>query len=141
MVSCSVNGCMSNHHTICNQKPIQFFTIPSIKKIQTTKRGTEGRIRNEKIVIINKQHEAWLHALKNSQNNKLKYQKNAKVCSKHFHPSVLQRNTSKNSILLKIGACPALNLVTFSQHNSNYNDNKLLPRSIATLDVIERIKN
>ena len=71
----------------------------------------------------------------------MQYPKNSKVCSKHFHPSVLQRNTSKNSILLKIGACPALNLVTFSQHNSNYNDNKLLPRSIATLDVIERIKN
>ena len=64
MVSCSTNGCMSNQHTIHNQKPIQFFSIPSIKKIQTTKCGTEGRIRKEKAVINNKQHEAWLHAIK-----------------------------------------------------------------------------
>ena len=56
---------MLNQHAIHNQKPIQFFTIPSIKKIQTTQRGTEGRIRKEKAVINNKQHEAWLHAIKN----------------------------------------------------------------------------
>ena len=100
----------------------------------------EGRIRKEKTIINNKQYEAWLHAIKNNQCNNMQHWKNVRLCLKHFHPSVLQYNNSKNSISLKIRASPTLYLTPFSQNNSNYKENKLLLRSVATPEIIDLIQ-
>ena len=71
----------------------------------------------------------------------MQYLNNIKVYSKYFHSSILWYNKNKNSISLKIVACPALNQKTFSKHNSNQNENKLLLRLVATQEIIERIRN
>ena len=135
MPVCSVQCCKSNHLTTSNGMKMQFFSLPSIKKLCTRVDARGQRLR-ERSVLSNKQREAWIHALKTSEDKlqeKNKYSYNIRLCAKHFHPSVLSIHPNKG-ITLQDGACPTLYLSTFSMNNEQYAENKALPRTVASKD-------
>ena len=74
----------------------------------STKRGTIGDIERVKSKIQNNQREAWIRALKvsNDEVGKIcKHAYNIRICLRHFHPSVLEINKC-NQIKLKIKSRP-----------------------------------
>ena len=84
-------------------------------------------------MLLSKQRVACMHALKTLEDklqDKMKYNYNICLCSKHFYPSILLMHPNKG-IILQVGACPTLYLPTFSLNNKQCTKNKVLLRAVA----------
>ena len=55
------------------------------------------------------------------------------ICMQHFHPSTLYVN-KKGKIVLKIGACPTMNLTAEALKSKSFKETTSLPRFIQTAE-------
>ncbi len=101
MVSCTVALCKSRENEVHNGRTVAFFHIPVYKPLPRNRSGKAAAQARRKAEIRNMMHMKWREACfrqfeptvtQSSKEVEKEYWTNCKqlrICSKHFHPTVL----------------------------------------------------
>ena len=130
MVQCAIACCTSSDREKGKDYHVNLFRVPSLPKPAAC-RGKDRVHREKKSNIKKCQHEAWMSAINRGyEDNAPKPTENAvcRICTHHFHPSVIQCDDN-GSYRLKNGAAPTLNLSKFSMVNECYNEKSIAKNS------------
>ena len=114
--------------------------MPKVKPLNVEK-SARARAAKLKAAINNKQRAAWIKNINKGYSNQTFYPKDdskqsIRICMHHFHPNTLGVS-EKGKIVLKIGACPTMNLTKLSMTSETFNETKSLPRFFQNLEEKE----